>query len=116
MSEEYRESVIGEDVQIVGTVTSAGNVRLDGKLEGDLQCGGTAVLGPTAVVKGNVTAVSVSIMGQIEGNILASDKIAMGSTAVVNGDIRARRLSVEDGVTFVGRSDVNPNAGAAARA
>ncbi|MBP1589018.1 MAG: polymer-forming cytoskeletal protein [Kiritimatiellae bacterium] len=111
MSEELRESVIGEDVHIVGTVTSNGSLRLDGQLEGDLQCGGTATLGPNSVVKGNISATSVNIEGRLEGNIVASDKIAMGSTAVVNGDIRARRLSVEDGVTFVGRSDVNPNAG-----
>lgn len=114
MSEEHRESVISEDVHIVGTVTSNGSIRFDGQLEGDLQCGGTATLGPTSVVKGNITANTVNISGRLEGNIVATDKIAMGATAVVNGDIRARRLSVEDGVTFVGRSDVNPNAGARA--
>ena len=31
----------------------------------------------------------------------------MKSTARVTGDIRAKRLSVEDGVTFIGRSEVN---------
>jgi cytoskeletal protein CcmA (bactofilin family) len=52
----------------------------------------------------------VSIEGKINGNILAKDKIEMKATATVNGDIKAKRLSVEDGVTFVGRSEVNPNA------
>ncbi len=33
----------------------------------------------------------------------------MKSSARVTGDIRAKRLSVEDGVTFVGRSEVNPS-------
>ena len=106
---EREMSVIGKDVVIVGTVTSEGGVRLDGKLEGTLTCGGDAALGPEAVVKGDVSAVSVSIAGKIEGNITAQDKIEMLATAVVNGDIRARRLSVEDGVTFVGRSEVMPN-------
>ena len=27
----------------------------------------------------------------------------------LNGDIRAKRLTVEDGVTFVGKSEVNPS-------
>ena len=71
--------------------------------------GGNAVLGKNAQVKGNVTATSVSIEGKINGNILAKDKIEMKASATVNGDIKARRLSVEDGVTFVGRSEVNPN-------
>ena len=33
----------------------------------------------------------------------------MKSSARVTGDIKAKRLSVEDGVTFVGRSEVNPS-------
>ena len=109
MSNENHESVIGSDVEIIGTIKSSGSVRLDGKLEGELQCGGNAILGKSAQVKGNVTATSVSIEGKINGNILAKDKIEMKATATVNGDIKARRLSVEDGVTFVGRSEVNPN-------
>ena len=109
MANETQESVIGADVEIIGTIKSSGSVRLDGKLEGELLCGGNAILGKSAQVKGNVTATSVSIEGKINGNILAKDKIEMKATAVVNGDIKARRLSVEDGVTFVGRSEVNPN-------
>jgi cytoskeletal protein CcmA (bactofilin family) len=109
MSNESHESVIGADVEIIGTVKSNGTVRLDGKLEGELLCVGNAILGKSAQVKGNVTATSVTIEGKINGNILAKDKIEMKATATVNGDIKARRLSVEDGVTFVGRSEVNPN-------
>ena len=110
MANETHESVIGSDVEIIGTLKSSGSIRLYGKLEGELLCGGNAVLGKNAQVKGNVTATSVSIEGKINGNILAKDKIEMKATATVNGDIKARRLSVEDGVTFVGRSEVNPNA------
>ncbi len=109
MANETHESVIGSDVEIIGTIKSSGTVRLDGKLDGELICGGNAILGKTAQVKGNVTATSVSIEGKINGNLLAKDKIEMKATATVNGDIKARRLSVEDGVTFVGRSEVNPN-------
>lgn len=110
MANETHESLIGSDVEITGTIKSSGTVRLDGKLDGELQCGGNAILGKNAQVKGNVTATSVTIEGKINGNILAKDKIEMKATATVNGDIKARRLSVEDGVTFVGRSEVNPNA------
>ena len=109
MSSENQESVIGADVEIIGTIKSNGSIRLDGKLEGELLCGGNAILGKNAQVKGNVTATSGTIEGKINGNLLAKDKIEMKASATVNGDIKARRLSVEDGVTFVGRSEVNPN-------
>ena len=111
MNNEH-ESVIAEGVVIVDTVQCGGDMRFDGKLDGELTCGGNVTLGRTATVKGNIQATSVSIEGRLEGNIQAKDKIEMKSAAVVNGDIKARRLSVEDGVTFVGRSEVMPNGGA----
>ena len=52
---------------------------------------------------------SACIEGAVHGNITAKDRIEMKSTARVTGDIRAKRLSVEDGVMFVGRSEVNPS-------
>jgi cytoskeletal protein CcmA (bactofilin family) len=102
------QSVIAADVEITGTIASTGSVRLDGKLDGELNCAGDAVIGKSAVVKGNLAVNAVTIEGTITGNITAKDRIEMKSTARVTGDIKAKRLSVEDGVTFIGRSEVNP--------
>lgn len=102
-------TVIGEDVEIVGSIKCSGNIVIDGKLSGDLTCNGNAVIGGTAQVKGNLNVQSVSIHGQMNGNINAKDKIEMKASANLNGDIRGKRLSVEDGVTFIGKSEVNPS-------
>jgi len=102
-------TVIGEDVEIVGSIKCSGNIVIDGKLSGDLTCNGNAVIGGTAQVKGNLNVQSVSIHGQLNGNINAKDKIEMKASANLNGDIRGKRLSVEDGVTFIGKSEVNPS-------
>ena len=51
---------------------------------------------------------TISIQGQVNGNITAKDKIELKATARLHGDIRAKRLTVEDGVTFVGKVEVNP--------
>lgn len=109
MNDELKESIIGADVEITGTIKSSGSIRLDGKLDGELQCSGNATIGRQATVVGNITAHSVIIEGKLNGNILAADKIEMKAAAEVNGDIKSRRLAVEDGVTFVGRSEVRPN-------
>lgn len=103
------DTVISAEVEITGAIKSNGSVRIDGKLEGELHCNGDAIIGKTAQVTGNLNVSSVSIEGTLKGNIVAKDRIAMKSTARVNGDIKAKRLSVEDGVTFVGRSEVNPS-------
>ncbi|MBW7907921.1 MAG: polymer-forming cytoskeletal protein [Kiritimatiellae bacterium] len=119
MANENGQTIISADVQITGTIKSNGPIRIDGKLEGDLICAADAVIGRNAVIKGGLQVNSVVVEGMIQGNISAKDKIDMKSTAKVHGDIAAKRLAVEDGVTFIGRSEVNPTgavAGAPAQA
>jgi len=108
------KSLIAADVEITGTIKSGGGVRIEGKLDGELVCAAEAVVGKSASIKGNISAHSVVIEGLIHGNITAKDKIEMKSTAKVHGDIVAKRLSVEDGVTFIGRSEVNPGSSVSA--
>ncbi len=111
-TDKTAKTIIAEDIEITGTIKSASNIQFDGKLNGDLNCAGSAMLGKNAVVKGNINAESVSISGSITGNIVVKDRIEMKSTARVQGDISAKRLTVEDGVTFVGKSEVNSSGAA----
>ena len=108
MNETQTKTIIGEDVEITGNIKCESNIQIDGKLNGDLTCNGNAVIGTTSAVKGNLSVETISILGQVNGNVVAKDKIELKSTARLNGDIRARRLTVEDGVTFVGKAEVNP--------
>ena len=103
------QSIIGADLEITGTLKGSGSVRIDGKLEGELNCNGDAIIGKDAKIKGNLSVNSATIEGTINGNVTAKDRIEMKSSARVTGDIRAKRLAVEDGVTFIGRSEVNPS-------
>src|SRR6266850_5605556 len=106
------QSSISSEVEITGTIKSSGSIRIDGKLEGELHCTGDAVIGKTAQIKGNIVVTSATIEGAVQGNVTAKDRIEMKSSARVTGDIKAKRLSVEDGVTFIGRSEVNPSGAA----
>ena len=90
------------------------DIQIDGKLNGDLVCANNAVIGATATVKGSLTVESITVLGQINGNIVAKDRIELKTTAKINGDLKAKRLTVEDGVTLVGKSEVNPSGSAPA--
>lgn len=103
------KSIIGDDIEITGDVKCSSQLQFDGKLQGNLTCAGAAVIGKSAIVEGNINVESVTINGTVKGNIVAKDRIEMKSTARVLGDIKAKRLAVEDGVTFIGRSEVNPS-------
>jgi cytoskeletal protein CcmA (bactofilin family) len=116
MEPQNTQSLISADMQITGNIKTSGSVRIDGKIDGELTSSADSIIGKDAVIKGNLNVNSVTIEGTINGNVTAKDRIEMKSSARVTGDIKAKRLSVEDGVMFVGKSEVNPSGTAAAPA
>src|SRR6266481_2241322 len=103
------KNVLNTDVEIKGTLKFTGELTFDGKLEGDINSEGILNLGDNAVVKGNINVASVVVRGKINGNVTAKDKIDIKTKAELFGDIRAPKLVIEEGVTFVGKTEVNPN-------
>ena len=49
-------NLIGNGTKIVGDITSAGDVRIDGTLTGNISISGKFVLGPNGSVEGNITS------------------------------------------------------------
>jgi cytoskeletal protein CcmA (bactofilin family) len=103
------KNVLNSDVELKGILKFSGELAFDGKLEGDISSEGTLSLGDNAVVKGNIDVGSVVVRGKINGNIAAKEKIDIKARTELFGDIRAPKLVIEEGVTFVGKSEVNPN-------
>jgi cytoskeletal protein CcmA (bactofilin family) len=103
------KNVLNSDVEIKGNLKFTGELLFEGKLEGEVNADGVLQLGENGVINGNVTAQAVIVRGKINGNVVAKDKIEIKSKAELFGDIRAAKLAIEEGVTFVGRTEVNPN-------
>ncbi len=103
------KNVLTSDVEIKGNLKFTGELSFEGKLDGDIQSDGVLSLGDSAVINGSLNVQSVVVRGKITGNITAKEKIEIKTKAEVFGDIRAAKLVVEEGVTFVGKSEVNPN-------
>jgi cytoskeletal protein CcmA (bactofilin family) len=103
------KNVLNADVEIKGNLKFAGELTFEGKLEGDIHSEGTLHLGDSAVVNGNINVQSVVVRGKVNGNITAKEKIDIKSKTELFGDIRAAKLVIEEGVTFVGKTEVNPN-------
>ena len=101
--------MLDSDVEIKGNLKFSGELTFDGKLDGEINTDGVLNLGDSAVVNGNINAQTVVVRGKITGNINAKEKIEIKAKAELFGDIRATKLVVEEGVTFVGKTEVNPN-------
>jgi cytoskeletal protein CcmA (bactofilin family) len=103
------KNILNADVEIKGTLKFAGELTFDGKLEGDITSEGALNVGDNAVIKGNLNVSAVVLRGKINGNVTAREKIEIKAKTELFGDIRAPKLVIEEGVTFVGKSEVNPN-------
>jgi cytoskeletal protein CcmA (bactofilin family) len=103
------KNVLSSDVEIKGSLKFSGEMTFEGKLEGEIHSDGILNLGDSAVVNGNIDAQSVVVRGKVNGNVTAKEKIDIKSKTEMFGDIRAAKLVIEEGVTFVGKTEVNPN-------
>jgi len=103
------KNVLNSDVEVRGTLKFAGELTFDGKVEGDINSEGILNLGDNANVKGTIDVGSVVVRGKITGNVIAKDKVELKAKTELFGDVRAAKLVIEEGVTFVGKTEVNPN-------
>jgi cytoskeletal protein CcmA (bactofilin family) len=99
---KFGDSTIGEDLKIVGNVSSKGEIQLEGHVQGDVSCV-ALVLGESAKLEGNVIADDVVIRGHLTGSVRAL-RVTLQSMAHVEGDIYHQSLAMEQGAFFEGRS------------
>lgn len=93
-------SIISADMVLRGNISSAGEVQLDGALEGDIKAI-MLIVGEKASVKGEIVCENVTVRGRVEGGIRAK-QVALAATAHIIGDILHSSLSVESGAHFEG--------------
>ena len=97
-------SILSAGAKVEGKFFSDGNVRVDGKILGEVNVNGNLTLGESCEIKGDVKAKNITVSGDIEGTITASDKIVLDVKSSLKGDLFAKVLIIEEGATFDGRS------------
>ena len=104
-------SIISSDLKILGDLISAGDLQVDGIVEGDIQSRSLTV-GEGAVVTGNIIAETTRVCGQVTGQIKGST-VTLDRTAKVVGDIVHQVLALEPGAFLEGhvRHSDAPTAG-----
>lgn len=93
---------IGKGTIVAGTIETFGNIRIEGKVIGDITTKSKVVLGHSAYVEGNILAQNADVEGELKGNIEISEILTLKSSSVINGDIKTNKLIVESGAAFNG--------------
>lgn len=96
-------NIIGAGTVVEGKIRSQGNVRIDGKLIGEVTASESLSIGVAGEIEGNVTAKNITVGGKVRGTISAAEKIVFEAKSVIRGDIRATRLIIDEGSTFDGK-------------
>jgi len=103
------KNVLANDVDIKGTIKFENELIFDGKIEGEILSEGMLVIGKNAEVRGEVKTKAVTVHGTVFGNITVTEKAELKSSSQLTGDLKATRIIIEEGATFIGKSEVTPN-------
>jgi len=94
---------IGKGTIVNGSIETFGNIRVEGKVVGDIKTKSKAAFGHSSQVDGSVLAQNAEVAGHITGTIEVTEQLVLKATATIDGDIITNKLLVESGATFNGK-------------
>lgn len=95
-------NVIGKGTVLEGNIETSGNIRIEGRIIGNIKSRSKVALGSSSLVDGNVAAQNADIEGTVKGKVEISDLLVLKATGTVQGDIVTGKLVVEPGAVFNG--------------
>jgi cytoskeletal protein CcmA (bactofilin family) len=97
-------TIVGAGARLEGNVVSAGNLRIDGQVKGQINAEGDVALSPQSQVEADIRAQNVSIAGRFKGSIQVKGKAHLARGGRIDGNITSKTLVVEEGGVFHGQS------------
>src|ERR1041385_5022509 len=110
MADHGGKDILSSDVEIKGSIKFQKELLIDGKVEGDINSDGILTVGENAEIRGEIKTKSITVYGKVHGNITVAERCELKSKCVLQGDLKAARLTIEEGATFIGRSEVTSGA------
>lgn len=95
-----QHSIIGSDLTITGDLVSTGDIKVDGRVDGNITCR-TLTLGEEPLLNSEIAAETVRICGTFNGQVKAN-KVVLTSNAKVSADIAQEVLEIEPGASLEG--------------
>ena len=96
-------SLIAKHLEIKGDLNGAGDLKIDGKINGNINLEGNLFLSEYAEIKGNISAINFECNGFLEGNMHVKEKLTIGSKSKITGDIKTKILIIEEGAEINGK-------------
>ena len=98
-----KETIIAGNCVLDSNLKSDENLKIYGKIDGDVNVNGDVVIGETGVVLGKVNADNLLLEGTVEGNVTCKNTLKLTSSAKLNGDAHVKNFSSQEGCLFAGK-------------
>lgn len=101
------DSVLGAGTIVTGDILTAGELRIDGEVRGNVlaragqSC--TLVVGEKGRVDGDIEVPRLIVSGLLTGRVVAEEYLMLRSKARVNCDVEYARIEIQPGAVIHGQ-------------
>jgi cytoskeletal protein CcmA (bactofilin family) len=103
-------TLLAKGVVLKGEIHVEGTVRIDGRLDGEIQTKGQVIIGEDGLVQGMITAGAVVSSGRIKAKVTARERVQLLKTATLIGEVHTPVLIMEEGAKMQGLTDMGVTA------
>ncbi len=100
-------TIIGKGTKVSGDMNVDGDTRIDGELEGTINCTGRLIIGLEGSVVGTIYCTNFDVLGNVEGSVVVKEKTTLRERARFEGDIITSVLGIEPNAVFIGTCDMS---------
>lgn len=91
-----------EGTKLVGELITESSIRIDGEIEGNINCAGKVLIGENGIIKGNLVCAEADIEGNITGDINVDALLVLREKARIIGNIKTGKIEIHQGAIFTG--------------
>jgi len=99
-------TLLAKGVMLKGEIHVEGTVRIDGRLDGEIQTKGQVIIGEDGLVQGTITAGTLISSGRIKAKVTAFERVQLMKTATLIGEVLTPVLIMEEGAKLQGVTDM----------
>ena len=104
---EQELTQIGNAVQIGGDIIGKTDLRIAGKVHGNVQIDGELILEKYAYIEGDVKCNAAILAGSIKGNVDCKGKLILQDNSQIIGNVKAEQLIINEGAVFQGNCEMS---------
>ncbi|MDR2843250.1 MAG: polymer-forming cytoskeletal protein [Candidatus Symbiothrix sp.] len=108
ISSGIAHNALASSTIVKGNINAEEDFRIDGKVEGQIECAGKLVIGPQAVITGDINCQNMDVLGMINGNLIVRELLSIKASGNICGEVMAVKLEVEQGATLNGNCKMQP--------